>query len=379
MCEDLMEKGEAGNIDVLTPTPSRSAVPKDTGTTEPPPSNAVEIEYVRGGIPGLQKLSRVGTSFRSFQKAIGRIPSGLSLHEKTQVIRRESVVRELDSCPEGYPRLAAFIDSDENFMLYRRFGFLQTRLLLNKQAELREYEKDLDRIDEEDRMKFPKRLKSREKDNASDGRRKVLLHDIQSAWVEYVQLLNAARDMATYNRPSPRDYLSVKNYFDEEAPVSNPENYIYCKEDIITLKPGRENAWLDAAVENILQRFSCKFIQRLFSSSELLRKTDPNETGILLYSRGRISVVVSIIILAAILVLLIVPVYILWRLTRSVKSGEEIAVVIVVLLVFTLVFSGILRLFTRAKRHEILAASAAYCAVLVVFVGNVGQLTPALT
>ncbi|CAG8977492.1 hypothetical protein HYALB_00009324 [Hymenoscyphus albidus] len=152
--------------------------------------------------------------------------------------------------------------------------------------------------------------------------------------------------MATYNRPSSRDYLSVKSYFDEEAPVSNPENYIYCTEDIITLKPGRENAWLDAAVENILQRFSCRFIQ------ELLRKTDPNETGILLYSRGRISVVVSIIILTAILILLIVPVYILWRLTRAVKSGEEIAVVIVVLLVFTLVFSGILRLLTRAKRHE---------------------------
>ncbi|CAG8977493.1 hypothetical protein HYALB_00009325 [Hymenoscyphus albidus] len=153
MCEDLMEKGEAGNIDVLMPTQSRSAVPKNTGTTaEPPPSSAVEIESVRG-------CSRV-----------------------TEAFTHRCVV---DSCPEGYPRLAAFLDSDENFMLYRRFGFLQTRLLLNKQAELREYEKDLDRIDEEDRMKFPRRLKSREKDNASDGRRKVLLHDIQSAWVEY--------------------------------------------------------------------------------------------------------------------------------------------------------------------------------------------------
>jgi ABC-type Mn2+/Zn2+ transport system permease subunit len=64
--------------------------------------------------------------------------------------------------------------------------------------------------------------------------------------------------------------------------------------------------------------------------------------------------------MAAILALLIVPVYTLWRLTRNVESGEIIAVVIAVLLAFTLVFSGVLRLFTRAKRHEILAASAAY-------------------
>jgi len=55
--------------------------------------------------------------------------------------------------------------------------------------------------------------------------------------------------------------MSVRSYFDEEAPLCNLESYIYCKEDIITLKPGRENAWLDAVVENILQKISCKFVR----------------------------------------------------------------------------------------------------------------------
>jgi hypothetical protein len=36
-----------------------------------------------------------------------------------------------------------------------------------------------------------------------------------------------------------------------------------------------------------------------------------------------------------------------------------------------LLFSAELTFFTRAKRHEILAAAAGYCAVLVVFIGNV--------
>jgi len=61
-----------------------------------------------------------------------------------------------------------------------------------------------------------------------------------------------------------------------------------------------------------------------------------------------------------ILALLIVPVYILWKLTRVTESNTTTAVIIGVLLVFTLVFSGVLSLFTRAKRHEILAAAAAY-------------------
>ena len=34
--------------------------------------------------------------------------------------------------------LATFLDSDDCFMVYRRFGFLQSRRLLEKQEELRE-------------------------------------------------------------------------------------------------------------------------------------------------------------------------------------------------------------------------------------------------
>ena len=76
-----------------------------------------------------------------------------------------------------------------------------------------------------------------------------------------VQLLTAARDLASFNRPPARDYLSVKSYFDEETPLCNIESYIYHKEDLISLKPGRENAWLDVAVEKILQKLPYKLIR----------------------------------------------------------------------------------------------------------------------
>jgi hypothetical protein len=59
----------------------------------------------------------------------------------------------------------------------------------------------------------------------------------------------------------------VKSYFDEEAPLCNVESYIYWKEDIITLKPGRETAWLDAFIEKVLQKLTSKFIR--------VRLTDP--------------------------------------------------------------------------------------------------------
>ena len=42
------------------------------------------------------------------------------------------------------------MDSDDNFMIYRRFGFLYSRLLLEKQDELREIEENLDETDRRD-------------------------------------------------------------------------------------------------------------------------------------------------------------------------------------------------------------------------------------
>lgn len=53
----------------------------------------------------------------------------------------------------GYPNLAAFNSSDEDFAIYRRFGYLQARLLLDKQDQLRLLEEQLDRYDTSDPMK----------------------------------------------------------------------------------------------------------------------------------------------------------------------------------------------------------------------------------
>lgn len=47
----------------------------------------------------------------------------------------------------GWPRLSAFVDSDPNFMIYRRFGWLRTRTLMYHQDVLREMEKRLEDLD----------------------------------------------------------------------------------------------------------------------------------------------------------------------------------------------------------------------------------------
>jgi hypothetical protein len=61
--------------------------------------------------------------------------------------------------------------------------------------------------------------------------------------------------------------------------------------------------------------------------------------------------------------LLIVPIYLLYSLVKD-EDGKldshTTGICITILLVCTLLFSAVLSLFTRAKRHEILGAAAAY-------------------
>lgn len=50
----------------------------------------------------------------------------------------------------GWPRVATHIESGLDFAIYRRFGYLRTRLLLYHQDRLAEMEAKLDMIDRQD-------------------------------------------------------------------------------------------------------------------------------------------------------------------------------------------------------------------------------------
>jgi hypothetical protein len=95
---------------------------------------------------------------------------------------------------------------------------------------------------------------------------------------------------------------------------------------------------------------------------------------------------VNILITFIIFILLVVPVVTMYQLTSTTTHTEsgspsnasaaadantkDTINAVGVLIVFTLLFSAAMSLLTKAARHELFAASAAYCAILVVFIGN---------
>jgi hypothetical protein len=180
----------------------------------------------------------------------------------------------------------------------------------------------------------------------------------------------SAKELAGTSRPSSSEYKSFRNFFSNEARLFGPDqDWIEAKEDLITFRPGREYSWLDKSVEAILRMSHMRVLQNLFRSKEAIRKSSDTE---IYYTKHRIEYTTNVIITITILGLLISPIYVLYRLTKGAAiSGHTTAVCIGTLLVFTLAFSAVALLFTKAKRHEILAAAATYCAVLVVFFGNI--------
>ena len=85
------------------------------------------------------------------------------------------------------------------------------------------------------------------------------------------------------------------------------------------------------------------------------------------YSEDRVGTMIKVIIAVASTAILLIPVYLFVTCDFSATGMASLT------LMFALLFSSAVSVFTKAKRQEVFAATAAYCAVLVVFIGNLQQ------
>ena len=185
----------------------------------------------------------------------------------------------VEECPKGYPRLAAFLSSETSFSLYRGFSYARSRVLLDLQAQITQLERELDRLDCFDSQNGDggqRRLHSRATDINKprvDGERprKEVLRDLQEKLGEYDELLIKTREIASFQRPSSRDYRSVRTWFYNIKPLVQREaQFISQKEDIISIRSGREWSSFDGWIESTLRRFDCGLLRvRLASRSSI--------------------------------------------------------------------------------------------------------------
>jgi len=272
----------------------------------------------------------------------------------------------LESFPNGYSRLAAFIDSDIDLVMYRRFGQLHSRSLLYRQAEITALEEKLASLDRADAQDPQTVWKNHTTISHEDGymneERKELMELIDIKLKEYSDILLQDAQLRALSKPTDKHHRSLFNYMWNRKPVNPSEaRFINHKDDFVSLVK-TEDSWLDDFIHKCMNHCRKGLFRALFVSKEDQAKTQ--DYFIHYYSHGRLEAVMKTLIAFASTVLLLVPIYLL------VKLGMGVTLMTTVVLVFVLIFAAAVSTFTNASRQEVFAATAAYSAVLVTFVAN---------
>ena len=89
--------------------------------------------------------------------------------------------------PEGWPKLAAFINSADDLTMFRRFGRAHCRILLHLEAEITILERKLDLLDTHDAEApaFNYRLRRSDRHESWDQEQKNLLDELKMKLLEY--------------------------------------------------------------------------------------------------------------------------------------------------------------------------------------------------
>lgn len=264
------------------------------------------------------------------------------------------------------------MNSDENFLICRQYGVLHNRVLLYRQDELRELEAELLAHDKHCLQNDPAQLSCRAREDRASPERRDLINRIDDKLREYNDIVQRTRAFATLQKATQRNYNSVRNWVDNQGPLEQEEaSTFYRDRDFVAVVDAKEGSWFDGRVETALSKFGgpmsrvsdCNYsfssryksltmsFQRLF-----ITKRDRESTAnklVRLYSKERIDIFSRLIITFLAVVLLMAPVIALFGLN---KNGY---IKILVIFLFTMAFSVALSLFTKAKRHEVFAATAA--------------------
>ncbi|KAG4436919.1 hypothetical protein IFR05_007607 [Cadophora sp. M221] len=265
----------------------------------------------------------------------------------------------------GFPSAAALItsDPDHSFSIFPAFHKLSSRKLLYLEAELFELQKQQNDFDVQDARGDPDALqclRSWKKFSTSSDPRQVqrleLVRRIRVTLKDYHEALALQEAVLKMGKPQFETLEALRHCLDGSLAGSNGNtaaslsglsaSRLVDENDLVALHPALERDWLSRIVDLPYLRYF-----RLHS--------DVDES-IALYSMRKVNravAILSMILAALILIITIVTLYLVT--SSNVRLG--------LICVFTVGFALSVHLLTNARRAELFAATAAYAAVLVVF------------
>ncbi|KIW84783.1 hypothetical protein Z517_00171 [Fonsecaea pedrosoi CBS 271.37] len=258
----------------------------------------------------------------------------------------------------GWPRIATVVDSDPNFMIYRRFGFLRTRLLLWHQDILREMESRLDYQDMQDARSAKTRryLSNRDGDDMrTPAVRRVLFQELDAQLKAYDDLLVRSATLYQWQRPCDEDRASIVSLIHNDGSLANRDrSWIRKIDDLIVLGGEPNSSWVHGLVSHLFTWTSRSLVRCLLRNKVQNRKLEGSTIHVQLFERQRFNRVVGFLYTIAIAALIMGPVLVLYRL-RHLDGYAQNSLAFA----FTIAFALLCSTATAAKQHEIFAVTAA--------------------
>jgi hypothetical protein len=172
---------------------------------------------------------------------------------------------ELEKHPNGWARLAAFLNSGDELAIFRRFGEMHCRVLLMLQTEITKQEKklaELDKYDSESESTSD-RLRTAYRAKGWDTERMELREQLQKNLLMYWtyslskvlkananlgldDLLLKQAQLRDLPKTPKRDYATVFNWLWSSMPAGLGElDWIYHPDDFVSVKPTSEAWWVE--------------------------------------------------------------------------------------------------------------------------------------
>ncbi|PMD59944.1 uncharacterized protein K444DRAFT_529515, partial [Hyaloscypha bicolor E] len=266
----------------------------------------------------------------------------------------------------GWPQIAAFLESADSFGIYRGFGQSHTRLLVAYETDITRLENQIHELDvaDEKSEEGVRRLISSCHPEGFDTTRRDLLAQLEQKLLSYGTLLLQHRQIKTLPRTPEQDHKNVFRWIWSEKPVEEGEyDWIYPVEDFVSLVPpplkprNHFEAFVRAHVDTRPLSWLKKFLQPTNHSKR-------SNASVHFFATGRINILARLIVVFFAVSVLFIPV-ILFLLTPMSRGWMSCVV-----LVFVFIFSAMISLLTEAGMSDIFIGTATYCAVIVMFLGN---------
>ena len=143
----------------------------------------------------------------------------------------------------------------------------------------------------------------------------------------------------------------IDDNFSNEAALEDIQ-FVHHKSDLVVIPDVEECGRIETLLGEVLSAVvPYRLGQFIFSSAEQRRLSTDGSTHY--YSRARIGALVRLVMCLLVVSLLMVPVVILLTLQTS------IPIKLTVVLLANMLFTSAMSIFTRARRHELFAATAA--------------------